>query len=244
MLEIIQYKDINKFKIYIPFDINTNSRLYYDKDLIHKILKKPNIDLFKNLEYLDSIKINGILEVKNFIKNNSKLIGYSFKNYKNYKSLNKNKNRDLELKREDCHKIINIFNVLLDNNIIYQDFHCSNILLDSKTNDIKLCDLDSIQVSSDQKEKITQLKSIAILCLMYLYNLTYDEVFVLLKEQVNLNKDNIINKYINNLYDEQLIDFSKVLDMLDLSIIEDKRIECKKVLKKVKTNGYYTKYNI
>jgi len=51
MLEKLQYKNIKKYKIYIPFDINTNSKLFFDKDsLIPYYEEQPKKLSFKKLK--------------------------------------------------------------------------------------------------------------------------------------------------------------------------------------------------
>jgi len=93
MLDIIQYKDVKKYKKYIPFDISTNSRLYYDKDLIHKIFLNKSIDFNIILDMVDKLKLEELVELKKLIYKNDFIVGYSIKNYKEYKSLNKFKKR-------------------------------------------------------------------------------------------------------------------------------------------------------
>jgi len=144
MLDIIQYKDVKKYKKYIPFDISTNSRLYYDKDLIHKIFLNKSIDFNIILDMVDKLKLEELVELKKLIYKNDFIVGYSIKNYKEYKSLNKFKKRDFDLKKQDCFNLVKSFDKLLKNNLSYVDFTLSNVLLNSETGDIKICDLDSL----------------------------------------------------------------------------------------------------
>jgi len=171
MLDIIQYKDIKKYKIYIPFDIYTNSRLYYDKDLIHKIFFYKTSDFNFVLDLLDELKLEELVELKNLIYHNGFIVGYSIKNYKEYKSLNKFKNRKLELKKQDCYKIVKSFDKLLKNNLSYVDFTTSNILLNKETNNIKICDLDSIILNKSKSDEELGIRNLLIFVLSYLYNI-------------------------------------------------------------------------
>ena len=86
MLERIEYKNIKKYKLYIPFEVNTNSNLYFDKDLIHKIPYRKEIDLDEIVEYIDKLKLKELIEIKKLIYYNEYIVGYSMKNYKEYKS--------------------------------------------------------------------------------------------------------------------------------------------------------------
>ena len=64
MLEIIQYKNIKKYKRYFSFDLNTNSKLYFDKDLIHKIFSDQSLYFYIILKKLDELKLNELKEIK------------------------------------------------------------------------------------------------------------------------------------------------------------------------------------
>ena len=113
MVNIIQYEDIKWCKLYKTKDLNTKSRLYLDNDLIHKL---PFL-IFDNskelLEYIDKLKLKELIEIKNLIYKNNKLIGYSMKNYKEYISMENLRNRNFELKKEDSLRIINTFNTFV-----------------------------------------------------------------------------------------------------------------------------------
>lgn len=170
MLDIIQYKDVKKYKRYIPFDICTNSRLYYNKDLIHKIFFYKTRDFDNILKKIDELKLEELVELKKIIYKNGFIVGYSMKNYKEYKSLNKFKNRKFVLKKEDCYKVVKAFDKLLKNNLSYVDLTTSNILLNKKTNDIKICDLDSLILKDYESDEL-DLKKLLIFTLSYLYNI-------------------------------------------------------------------------
>ena len=143
MLEKLQYKNIKKYKTYIPFDINTNSKLFFDKDLIHKIPFVKERGLDNLLKYLGELNLKELVEIRKLIYYEDLIVGYSMKNYKGYKSLRKFRYRKLDLKKEDCLKIIKSVEVLSENKISFFDSHLGNILLNPKTKDIKICDVGS-----------------------------------------------------------------------------------------------------
>lgn len=192
MLDIIQYKDIKKYKIYIPFDVCTNSRLYYDKDLIHKIFFYKTIDFDTVLKKLDELKLDELVELRNLIYKNGFMVGYSIKNYKDYKSLNKFKNRKLELKKQDCYKVVKSFDILLKNNLSYMDLTTSNILLNKNTNDIKICDLDSLVLKTWESDEL-DLRKLLIFVLSYLYNIHQTHI-----KNVLISGDNLKNTFIES----------------------------------------------
>lgn len=176
MLDIIQFEDIKRYKRYISFDVNTNSRLYYDKDLIHKIFLYKTKDFDTILMKLDELKLEELVELRRLIFKNEFMVGYSIKNYKKYKSLNKFKNREFELKKEDCYKVVKAFDKLLKNNLSYVDFTTSNILLNKNTGNIKICDLDSLILNNSKLDEKSGLKNLLILILTYLYNINRRDI--------------------------------------------------------------------
>ena len=166
MLDVIDYKNINKCKRYFTTDLNRNSKIYYDKGILHKILLNEHKDLKIILELLNKLNLEELVEVKNLICNNNLILGYSMKNYKEYKSLNNFNKRDLYLKKEDCFKIVKSHQDLLKYNLCYTDYHKGNILLNPNNNDIKICDLDSLVFA---KENLS-IKNLLVFILSYLYN--------------------------------------------------------------------------
>lgn len=171
MLEKIQYEEIKKYKRYITFDRNTNSKLFFDKDLIHKIPFVKERGLDNLLKYLDELKLKELVEIKKLIIYEDLIIGYSMKNYKEYKSLTKFKCRRFDLKKEDCYKIIKSVQVLSENKISFFDCHSGNILLNPKTKDIKICDIDGLVLKENPNLGYRELKNLLIFLLSYLYNI-------------------------------------------------------------------------
>ena len=238
MLEIIQYKNIKKYKRYFSFDLNTNSKLYFDKDLIHKIFSDQSLYFYIILKKLDELKLNEIVEIKNLIYKNEFMVGYSMKNYKEYKSLNKFKYRKFSLKKKDCFKLVDSFKILLDNNLLYSDYHLGNVLLNGKTNDIKICDVDGI--SFKQKEE-TQYKKILKLLLSYLYNIKeYDIRNVLNSDGIGI-KDSIINECCVL---EKDLSFDKIIEIITKIKKQNIKEEKKHIIQKSKylSNFGYLKY--
>lgn len=171
MLEKLQYEEIKKYKRYIPFDTNTNSKLFFDKDVIHKIpfVKERNLDNL--LKYLGELNLQELVEIRNLIYYDDLIVGYSMKNYKGYKSLTKFKHRKFDLKKEDCYKIIKSVQVLSKNKISFFDCHSGNILLNPKTKDIKICDIDGLILKESTNLGYRELKNLLVFLLSYLYNI-------------------------------------------------------------------------
>lgn len=238
MLEIKQYEEIKKYKRYIPLDLNTGSKLYFDKDIIHKIPISINSSFEEVLKYIDNLNINELMELKNIIYKKNKIVGYSFKNYKQYKSLRRLKNRNLKLKKEDCFKIIKTYDLLAKNNLRYSDFHRGNILINENTNDIKICDFDNFSISKDKDLSKYQLKCSIILCLAYLYNINYYDVRNVFNAKGIENSNNQINKFCkdNNI---SIDEYFSLIDELDFNLIKKERKEIIKNSKKLCKTGYY-----
>lgn len=212
MLEIIDYKDIKRYKKYITTDINNNSYLYFERDLIHKILFHPSNDLEDILKKLDELNKEELVEIRNLIYEDNNVVGYSVKKYKEYKSLKKLKSRPFDLKKQDSIKLVNIYSNILDNGLSYRDFHLGNVLLNQKTNDIKICDLDSFNFFESWEEEKYALENLLTTVLEYLYNIKYKHI-------INSNLKNTLNQ------DISIESILEVINSLDSELIKIKRKE-------------------
>jgi len=223
MLEVIDYNKIKRYKKYLPFDSYNNSKLYYDKDLIHKILFCETPDLNIILNMVDKLKLDELIEIKNLIYKNGNMVGYTVKNYKQYKSLNKFKNRKFELKRQDCIKLVKSFDNILKNNLSYIDFHLSNILLNPKNNDIKICDLDGLILNTGKESEEIGLKKLLILILTYLYNINQIHI-----RNVFIGNENIENTFIDICLDDEKLNINYILNVIEnikyKDVIKEKRL--------------------
>lgn len=234
MLDIIQYDDIKKYKKYIPFDGHNNSKLYYDKDVIHKIFFNKELEIETILEMVDKLKLDELIEVKNLIYKDDILVGYSVKNYKEYKSLRKFKYRDFDLKKQDCYQLATGFNNILNNKLTYIDFHLSNILLNKKNNDIKICDLDGLILNTGKVSEEIGKKNLLILILTYLYNINHDHI-----RNVIVGKPEIEKSFISTCYKKTDInDILEIIDKIDYNEIKhEKKLIMEKSRELMKT-GY------
>lgn len=242
MLDKIQYEDIKKYKIYIHFDTNTNSKLFFDKDLIHKIPFIKEIGLENLLKYLDELSLKEIVKIRNLIYYNNFLIGYSMKNYKDYKSLRKFKRRNFSLKKEDCFKVIKSIQVLSENKISFFDCHLGNVLLNPNTNDIKICDIDGLVLKENIDLDYKELKNILILILSYLYNIKDCDI------RNYLNSSNLIcsNLFIDRCkLGEEFLTVKKIKEIVNnikyTVVIEERDYIIDKSIELSKTG--YPKYN-
>ena len=236
MLEKVSYDTIKKYKRYIPFDINNSSKLYFEKDLIHKIPYYVMPELGPTLEYIFESRISEIIELKKFIFNKENLVGYSFKNYKDYKSLRKINKRPLKLKLNDCIKIVNSFNTLSRNCIKYNDFHKGNVLLNEATGDIKICDIDNVSILIEEDFSKEQLKKSLILAFAYIYNVDFHDINILSKFDYVFNKGILIDKQ-GNFKDKD--NTLELLQKLDLDMIPEERKKIKIKSKELSQTGYY-----
>lgn len=235
MLEQINYKDIKKYKKYITTDINNNSFLYFDKDLLHKIVFKKPEDYIDILILLDELNLEELVELKKIIYDNDCVVGYSIKNYKEYRSLKKLKNRPFDLKKQDSIKLVNIYNKLLDNGLSYRDFHLGNVLLNPKTNDIKICDLDSITLFESLEDEKYALTLLLESILEYLYNIKTRHI-------KNVIRDNYLGRFIYN--PEKILTIEYILKIINLIDYDLVRRDKKEIIEKSKQliNTGYSKF--
>lgn len=195
MIKNIDIKDINKFKIFLNCDFHISSMLYKDKDLIHKLPflcdYEKGIDngLIEVIDYLDNNNIKGIVKVTNYIRDNENIVGYSMKRYKDYKSFDKNKFRNLSLKVEDCFQLMKIVEEMNNHKLIYRDFHTGNVLLNRKTNDIKICDIDAMYLDKQNEDHKWQRRKALGLCVSYIYNVHPDD------SDIVVNRNYPIDRY-------------------------------------------------
>lgn len=209
MLEVIDYKDIKKYKRYITTDYNHSSCLYFDRDLIHKILYYSPKEMENLLNIINELNIEELVKIKKLIYQDKNIVGYSVKNYKQYKSLSKLKNRTFELKKQDSIKLVTTYNKILNKGFSYRDFHLGNVLLNPKTNDIKICDLDSIDFFESWKEEQYALQLLLETILEYLYNIRFCHIRNIIHSNY-LSK--IINEDSNNISIEYIL---KVINLVD-----------------------------
>lgn len=241
MLEKIQYKDIKRYKRYIPFDLNTKSKLYFDKDLIHKIPYMKERELDKILKYIDELKLEELIEIKKLIYRNGFIIGYSMKNYKEYKSLKKFKHRKFTLKKNDCFTLIESLKVLSQHNLSFLDCNLSNFLLNPKSNDIKICDIDGLTFIKNKSLNNEALKRILTLLLSYLYNVKECDI----RNVLNSNGIDVEGSIINECCMlEKNISFETIVGIIDMVKTENIKKEKTYIVQKSKklSESGYSKY--
>lgn len=119
--------------------------------------------------------------------------------------------------------------------MFYYDIRRSNLLLNDKTNDIKLCDLDSIKISDDILLKDIQIKRGMKLCLSYLYNIPFYDMSLLLENRIDIF-NNTIYDCIDNVDIEMFYNnINKLINNDDMN--KDKKV-FKKKIKEYKENKY------
>lgn len=234
MLNKIDYEEVMKFKRYKPRDTNNSSILYYNNNIIYKLPYFFDQGKIEVINYISECNYDNLIKIKDFIMQEGFAVGYSFKFYDNYKSLAKFPKRDIKLKINDCHKVIDIFNMLVDNGLTYIDYHCGNILLNSKTDDIKLCDIDSLIADDYINDFIWSNQSAMALCLEYLYGFPVIFMKRLIEDGEAINKDNLINEFYTNMTSDNLYDFHNVLEQLDLELLLKEQKTLKPKVKKLK----------
>ena len=202
-----------EYKKYHPFDLNTNSILYTYQNEIYKIPYYIKEDLEDILNYLKECNLNELVQINKMLYQNEKLVGYSMNNYNNYKSMKKNRHRTLRLKKEDCKKIITASEKLNKYNIIFNDYHESNILLNNETNNIKICDIDAIKISDD----------------------------LLIRSNTEVNKSRLINDFLK-LENIKLEGNTEILDKIDYDIIDEDKKVLKKYIKEEREKSCFYQY--
>lgn len=236
MLDKIELDSIRKAKRYPAADINTNSKLLYNKDIIYKLPHVLNPNLEDVLNYIDDCKIEELIELKSVIYCINKIVGYSFKNYTDYKSLSRMKSRDIDLKVEDSVNILKAFQKLNENDLKYADFHKGNVLINPITNDIKICDIDYMRIKDGNSISSFQLRNALVLSLAYLYDLKVHDISVVLKDNYGISKDIVLLKELNNLDLNTAID---IIKNIDLKSIPEERRFIKIRSKELSNTGYY-----
>ena len=61
MLEKMDYKNIKKYKLYVTIDLNTNSRIFFDKDKLYKVPHFPKENLESVLKHVDKSNLTGLI---------------------------------------------------------------------------------------------------------------------------------------------------------------------------------------
>lgn len=239
MLEVVQYDDIKRKRLYIPVDLNTNSRLYTKKDTIYKILYYPRNEIIEVLKYISECNIEELIELRNLIYDDNKFIGFSFEKYG--KSLRKEKSTSLNIKLKVAKKIISIFQMLSNYNLIFSDYHLGNILINER-NKLKLCDLDCVYISNDEELKNKQILESFWLALGYLYNVDPNYIKQVLNSNIDIGQNDLSNLYIkfHHKLDEDTAIY--LLNSLNLKEVPNQRKRIKLIGKELDNRVYYDRY--
>lgn len=243
MTEVKQYADIKKGRRYIPFDLNTNSRIYVNGLELTKIHKKHV--LFgsrqeKLLKYIDEKNIKSCVEIKKLIYRDNKLVAYTIKFYKDHKSLRKLLKKNIELKKQDCLKIEQDFNELSKNKLQMIDYNLSNFLL-GRNNEVIICDLESLEVNESERLKTINNRNLFILVLAYIYKISTLEVEALIKnlDDFLINDNNILYGLFGKLNKGECVEVKELLNLINE---EDVKIRRKNLLlssSQLKNNPYF-----
>lgn len=145
----------------------------------------------KLMEFLHDNNLDLPISINNLFYENNEFIGYSMEFYKNYNTLYDVLKSNISLK-ERCDialELVNIYEKLINNKIVYYDFHSKNILLNK---DIKLLDVDSSYYKVDKNYDIQARRNLLLLIITILtgvdFNFDYEE----------LDKTQVLNTIIGN----------------------------------------------
>ena len=187
-MEIIDYNDID-FKSLNKFNRQGNSSdLYENNGKLIKIFRSYSnreiLKLYKKLEDMDNIKIDGIIKPDAFIVRNymhygeekHDIKGYTMYKFSNSESVNEHFAYLRSYNCSDLFKVLKKASLILqnihNNDIICQDISFFNILVDKDDYDnVKVCDLDACSFKKYSSPTVSYELS-------YYYNYILDERFV------------------------------------------------------------------
>ena len=137
-----------------------------------------------------------------------------------------------DLKKQDSIKLVNTYNNMLNNGLSYRDFHLGNILLNPKTNDIKICDLDSFNYFESWEDEKYALELLLETILEYLYNIKFYHVRNIIRSNY---LSHIIKEERNNISLEYIL---KVINMADSQSVKKYKKEMIETSKQRIRAGY------
>ena len=243
MIKKVRLYNLLLAKKYETKNFNTHSKLYTRKNNIYKIPESMSKETLEVIKIIDNIEESNVVEVNGYISVTGNIIGYSMNNYCDYKSLKElSDTRSLEDKINDSKTILKSLYKLTKNNLSYNDLHRGNFLINEKTNDMKICDIDGFIIEEDKKRQKDYLKEAISLCACYIfasdemlsyYGIKYkkkkreNDIFVQLQKSVDKDKllDNI--DLLDKIKELNYIEYKNDLEIKGKKEIEEgaKRIE-------------------
>ena len=243
MIKRVEVNNLNFFKKYLTTDIHLNSKMYKNGNNLYKFPHRIENDFISTMEYIDEKDINGLVKITSFINDNkNNIVGYTMKNLKHYKSLSKNKKRNFKKKIKDCLKVIDLVDELNNNNLIYHDYHTGNVLLNSKNNDIKICDIDSFEISNSSRLKESQMQKALELCVAYLYNVHPVEAEIVIEHSYRVDQNGYFRDCVSNIGTKRFKEKVMQLEKLNKKDYQSDRRKIKEDAKDYIKSGYYRYY--
>lgn len=254
---IIDFETVKKFEKLKSNNI-INSKIYINNNKLYKIYNQDSESkinflntLSKKEKYIDEImnySINDCVLPKGKIYYKDKFIGIFMNYYKEYSSLYKLINNDMNVDKKILllTKFINALKNMHDNNLIHGDIHLGNILTDFK--DIKIIDLDESYFNyenSDSDIKSDILNSLNVI-ISVIYNFDLEEIIpfnnndkkkFIIQFLNSISIDYEFKDYVKNIYlskDMDIVYPTKFLRTLNAETINYDNQKLSKTLKLIK----------
>ena len=221
-------KDIKK-GVRISKGIATSAELYLYKDVLYKLFNDSKELEIKEevLSTLHKLPINGCSNIYSLIYD-KELKGYGMEYYEDYKVLKKVRKISFNLKKEYCHKLIEIYKNLKELGFIYYDFHTQNILVNS--DDLKLIDIDSC-LNITKENEILGSRYLNELVLSIVFDTYFFEYMIYFSKQTRKEIQEILYSGLSYDYNEK-----GSLDELDYYIQNIEKRDIKDLKKRLPKN--------
>lgn len=240
-MEEKQQKNINSKGKLFYFNLKNGVKIYLKENELLKFSKQ--LKFYKNFNNIITkvVDDDSFAKINYLIYNGNSLCGYSMKFYQDSKTLKQLFKKDLILKKEDCLKIENAFNLMTNKNIYYSDIYRNNFII-TEDGDFKIIDLESLKENTVFDLCRFNKKMSAVLALSYIYGIETNQICALIKNQSKFLKENN-DKLFNYFYN--LNKNSSIDKLLELISLEDIKFNRKKLLieaKELSSNQYFKKY--
>lgn len=128
------------------------------------------------MEFLHDTKHGLPIDLKDLLYENGKFFAYTMQFYKNYDELHAMLVSDasLEERKKVALELVDIFEKILNLNLVYYDWHSRNIVINQ---DLKLLDIDSAQRDVSVEYCTKAIKNLLDLCISLLIGIDFNDSY-------------------------------------------------------------------